>query len=490
MRRRAEPAILAVLMLVGPGLAVAPAEAAPPASAATYDPSPLRWESCGGDTECAGLVVPLDYADPTGPTLTIAVSRIPASGDRLGAIIVNPGGPGVPGQSYAASLAWELPAALGRRYDFIGIDPRGVGDSSAFVCMSRRDLRTWLRIDATPDTAAEERTFARIAGTFGPQCDEAAGDLLPHVSTRDTARDLDTLRRALGDDRLHFIGASYGTYLGAMYADQFPERVGHLVLDGAIDPRVDQVGLTDRQITGFDESAVRMAAWCAARGSCPVPGRTTQGVLRNINRLLEDLDTRDLPVTDGPALRQQEAIVGIISGLYSRDSWSFTLLAIGSALEGDGTDLATLGRSFLTSQPAFYSAFLAISCIDSPAPPGRSGVSRWARDRARDTRVPEISRYLAWSVLPCSTWPVHVDDAPGPVRATGAAPILVIGTTHDPATPYAWSRSLARQLDSGALLTREGDGHTAIGTGSRCVSRAIAAYLLSDRLHEPGTVCR
>ena len=469
-------------------LALSPSPVALGAPAAAEVPA-LVWQECGGGQQCADLVVPLDYADPGGPTITIAVTRLPATGTKRGSIIVNPGGPGVPGGSYPWSIAGQLPPSVGRAYDIVGFDTRGVGDSSEIVCVTWREMRTWTRIDATPDTAAEQHRFARMAASFGPACKKSAGDLLAHMSTRDTARDLETLRTALGDDRLHFIGASYGTYLGAMYADLFPDHVGHLVLDGAIDPRDDQVGLVDGQINGFDNSATRMAAWCAMRRSCPVPGRTAGQVIDRINRLLADLDSRTLPVIGGAPLRQQEAIVGLIAGLYSRDAWSFTLLALANAMEGDGTDLASLGRSFLTTSPPFFSAFLSISCSDSPPPPGRAGVSRWARERAREARVPEIARYLAWSALPCASWPVHVDEPPGPVRAPGAAPILVIGTTHDPATPMAWARALAGQLDSGVLLTRDGDGHTAIGSGSTCVSRAVAAYLLNDVIPEPGTVC-
>jgi len=466
------------------------AVAIPSPATADSPAATLDWQPCAGEALCAGLVVPLDYADPDGPTIALGVTRIPATGTKRGSIIVNPGGPGVPGRSYPWSIAWELPPSVARAYDFVGFDPRGVGDSSEIVCVTRREMRTWTRIDATPDTAAEQQRFARLAGSFGPACERSAGDLLAHMGTRDTARDLETLRMALGDDRLHFIGASYGTYLGAMYADLFPNRVGHLVLDGAIDPRDDQVGLTNGQIDGFDNAATRMAEWCASRRSCPVPGRTADEVIDRINRLLADLDSRTLPVIGGAPLRQQEAIVGLIAGLYSRDGWAFTLLALANAMEGDGTDLATLGRSFLTTSPPFFSAFLSISCSDSPPPPGRAGVSRWARERAQDVRVPEVARYLAWSVLPCASWPVHVDELPGPVRAPGAPPILVIGTTHDPATPMTWARSLATQLDSGVLLTRDGDGHTAIGSGSRCVARAVAAYLLNDAVPARGTVCR
>ena len=462
-----------------------------PAPAASAEPAPaLDWHPCGGDSQCARLVVPLDYADPDGPTISIAVRRTPATGERLGALIANPGGPGVPGRDFGSALAWELPDSVSAAYDLIGFDPRGVGRSSAIRCLTQRQLRPWLRADATPDTPSEERRFAELAREFGTSCQEKSGDLLPHVNSRAVARDLDMLRIALGEQSLNFVGASYGTYLGAMYADQFPERVGRLVLDGAIDPRDDQVGLTDGQIDGFDDAATRMAAWCAQRRDCPVPGRSTRAVLRSINSLLAGLDDAPLPAGQGPPLRQQEAITAILSGLYDAGSWRYTLTASGAAIGGDGTGLALMGRGFLTSSAQFLSAFLAISCSDSPAPPGRDGVSQWARERAAHVRVPELARYLAWSVLPCASWPVHVDEPPGPVRAPGAAPILVIGTTHDPATPMAWARSLARQLDSGVLLTRVGDGHTAIGSGSRCVSRAVAAYLVNGVLPEPGTVCR
>lgn len=459
-----------------------------PVTAAPALPA-LEWRPCGGDAQCARLVVPLDYDRPNGPTISIAVRRTPATGERRGAIIANPGGPGVPGFDYGSTLAWELPASVGAAYDLIGFDPRGVGRSSAIRCLSQRQLRPWLRADATPDTLAEERRFAALARAFGTACQEKAGALLPHVNTRTVARDLDMLRIALGERSLNFIGASYGTYLGAMYAAQFPERVGHLVLDGAIDPREDQVGLTDGQIEGFDGAATRMAAWCAARRDCAVPGRDTRGVLRSINNLLARLDDAPLPAGAGGPLRQQEAITGILSGLYDRGSWRYTLAAIGAAIDGDGTDLAMMGRGFLTSGARFMSAFLAISCSDSPAPPGRAGVSQWARERASQVHVPELARYLAWSVLPCSTWPTHVGQPLQPVRAPGAAPILVIGTTHDPATPMPWARSLARQLESGVLLTRDGDGHTAIGSGSRCISRAVAEYLVDDRLPPVGTTC-
>ena len=486
---RAFIAAAVALAALAPGAAIA----APPPQAndlAAFEGQALAWRDCGGGSQCARLRVPLDYDNPSGATITIAVMRTPATGERKGSLVANPGGPGVPGLSYASSLAWSLPPSVAESYDLVGFDPRGVGESSPITCQSQRELKPWLTADATPDTRAEVRRFARLSAAFGVACQARSPQLVAHVSTRDTARDLDILRAALGDERLTFVGASYGTYLGAMYADQFPDRVGRLVLDGAIDPRDDQVSLTNGQIDGFDDAATRMARYCARKRACPVPGSDTAGVLRSINRLLLRLDAQPLSTSTGAPLGQQEALTGLLSGLYDKGSWDSTLAAFGQAIGGDGTGLAEMGRGFLTSGATFLSAFYAISCIDSPAPPGTGAISSWAAERARNTRVPELARYLAWSVLPCTTWPAHVAEPPGPVHAENAAPILVVGTTHDPATPYRWAQSLARQLDSGVLLTRAGDGHTAIGSGAPCISRAVGAFLTRGVVPDHGTVCR
>ena len=477
-------------------LALAPTANALPApetvvtDLSAFEGQQLAWRACSAESQCADLTVPLDYANPSGPTITIAVRRTPATGERKGSLLANPGGPGVPGMSYASMLGWTLPDGVAASYDLIGFDPRGVGQSSPMRCLTQRELKPWFTADATPDTAAEQRAFARLAHEFGVACTKRSPELVAHVSTRDAARDLDILRAVLGDEQLTFVGASYGTYLGLMYADQFPQRVGRLVLDGVVDPRDDQVSLTDGQIDGFDDAATRLARHCARDRACAVPGRTTSAVLREINGLFAALDRAPIKAGSGAPLMQQEAITGLLAGLYDKGSWDGTLDAIGAAIDGDGRELASMGRSFLTSSATFLSAFYAVSCIDSPPPPGSRAIATWATQRAGNVNVPELARYLAWSVLPCTTWPAHVPEPPGPVHAENAAPILAIGTTHDPATPYAWARSVARQLDSGVLLTRAGDGHTAIGTGSHCISDAVGDYLVRGVVPDHGTVCR
>lgn len=498
-------AMLAIATAVALGVAwtAAPAAAAipdPPAATTVTDERgravaarALDWSSCrGGEAECARLRVPLDYADPDGPTISLAVLRVRAGGDGQGAkyrgpLVINPGGPGVPGLDYPLAVgSWLEDVAAS--YDLIGIDPRGVGSSTPLRCQTNREMREWFRADGTPDTRSERRAFARLAARIGEGCARRSADLLPHVGTRNVARDLESLRIALGAPRLSFLGMSYGTLLGATYADMFPHRTGRVVLDGALDPRLDQVGITRGQIAGFDHAVQRMARSCADSSSCSL-GRDADAVLQRINRLLGSLDSRPVATSTGAPLTQTEAVTGILAALYSPSLWSTALAEIASALDGDGTGLALRGRAFLSGDAEFVSTFYAISCVDSPATPGPEDLAAWARDVARDSAVPELSRYLAWSVLPCHAWPAHLV---GPLTATtarGAGPILVIGTTHDPATPLSWARALTRQLDSARLLEFRADGHVAVGRGAVCIEGAVTSYFVRGLVPRDGAIC-
>ncbi|MFM9134160.1 MAG: alpha/beta hydrolase [bacterium] len=506
---RATPATLAVaLLIVAAGAAV-------PASAAVPDPptagsapgiatqgtakqgaaprvparGALAWSPCyGGDAQCARLSVPRDHADPDGPTISLAVLRLPASGGgSRGPLVVNPGGPGVPGRDYPLAVASWLPD-VARDYDLVGFDPRGVGMSAPLRCQTDREMRGWFRADGTPDTRAERDALARLAARIGAGCERGSAALLPHLGTRDVARDLEALRIALDAPRLSFLGFSYGTLLGATYADMYPRRTGRVVLDGAVDPRLDQVGITAGQIDGFDHAVRRMAASCAESRRCPL-GRSAGDVLQRINRLLRDLDSTPVPTGSGPPLTQTEAVTGILGALYNPARWPTALDDIAAALDGDGAALAARGRAFLSGDARFVSTFYAISCADSPATPGPDALAAWAERTARDSAVPELSRYLAWSVLPCHAWPAHRADPLTRLTAQGAGPILVIGTTHDPATPMPWTRALARQLDSAGLLEFRSDGHVALGRGNTCVDGVVTAYFARGAMPRAGAVC-
>lgn len=462
-----------------------PQDTAPRAGARTT----LDWSACyGGDAQCARLTVPRDYARPDGPTISLAVLRVPAQGGHSrGPLIVNPGGPGVPGRDYPLAVASWLPD-VADEYDIVGFDPRGVGRSTPLRCQTDREMRGWFRADGTPDTRAERDALARAAERIGAGCERRSGDLLPYVGTRDVARDLESLRIALGAPRLSFLGLSYGTLLGATYADMYPRRTARIVLDGALDPRLDQVGITEGQIAGFDHAVRRLAASCVASRECPL-GRGVGDVLQRINRLLEGLDSTPIPTASGAALTQTEAVTGILSALYSPPAWPSALDQIASAIEGDGTGLAIRGRAFLSGDAEFISAFYAISCADSRATPGPAALAAWARRTSQGAAVPELSRYLAWSVLPCHTWPAHLEARPTALRARGAGPILVVGTTHDPATPMPWARALVRQLDSARLLELRSDGHVALGRGNACVDGVVTSYFLRGGLPSAGAEC-
>jgi len=298
----------------------------------------------------------------------------------------------------------------------------------------------------------------------------------------------------LNQEYLHWFGFSYGTVLGAAYAEKFPTRVGRMVLDGAVDPSLDAMQLSRGQSTGFQTALTRFAQDCSRTRSC-VLGSSPGEVITTINTVLARIDRSPLRTDRGALLVQAEAITALFFSMYSTDLWPLLEDALESARRGDGTGLAEL--SALASDrvgPNSYgsninSAFYAIGCWDSPAPPGRDGLATAARRWARDAVIPDLARAMSWGNAPCSTWFGHAPDAPRPVTSTTTAGILIIGTRYDPATPYAWARNLQQQLPTSRLLTYVGDGHTAYGEGSGCVDRIIDAYLISGALPETGTRC-
>jgi pimeloyl-ACP methyl ester carboxylesterase len=305
---------------------------------------------------------------------------------------------------------------------------------------------------------------------------------------------MDVLRAALGDKKLNFLGYSYGTYLGALYAQEFPGNVGRFVLDGAVDPSMDSMQISEGQSKAFQVSMTRFARSCARLASCPYRGNAAT-VLDSINSLLARLDKAPMRTDKREKLTQSQALGALFWAMYSPDYWSNLRDALSEANRGNGTYLLTLADlSADRTGPNTYgsnqnSAFYAISCWDSPAPPNAAGLAAAARTWSTRAPVPEMGRALAWGNAPCSTWFGHSELAPAPVTSTTDAPILVIGTTYDPATPYPWAVSLAQQLDTSRLLTYVGDGHTAFGNGNRCVDSAVNSYFASGALPAAGTRC-
>jgi pimeloyl-ACP methyl ester carboxylesterase len=319
-----------------------------------------------------------------------------------------------------------------------------------------------------------------------------SGYLLPHVSTRDAARDMDVLRAALGDEKLTYLGKSYGTYLGAVYADLFSGRVRALVLDGAVDPTLSAEALDRAQAQGFEVALQAFVADCARRSGCPL-GTSAGEASKKLESFLEEVARDPLPGIGERLLTGGDAISGVAAALYSKEQgWPVLRIALRAALAGDGAALLSLADSMAErdddgSYSNLVAANTAINCADHPAPKDVSVFAENARIYAKES--PHFGAYIAWSGLVCAYWPVKASE-PAPLRAEGAAPILVVGTTRDPATPYAWAKALASQLTSGVLLTLEGDGHTAYGNGNACIDRTVEAYLIDAKPPTNGAVCR
>jgi pimeloyl-ACP methyl ester carboxylesterase len=464
-----------------------------PALARFYHQS-VEWKVCERVYECARVDVPLDYDRPRATTISLALLRFPAAvpSKRLGSLVVNPGGPGAPGTDWArgATAAFRTPVL--NRYDIVGFDPRGIGESTAIDCASDKTLDTIIASDPTPDTDAERRGFVRLLREFGSGCIRRSGDLASHVSTAESARDLDVIRAALGEARLNFFGASYGTVLGAFYAELFPNRVGRLVLDGAVSLGGASGRLTGDQAAGFERALRAYVRNCMRTNTdpCVLYDSVDQGVAR-IGRFLARVERTPLPALYGRDLRAGNALAGVAAGLYARNSWGYLSSALEAAFHGDGMFLLQMSDAYNSRGPQGYldnsmEAGYAISCLDNP---GRTSMTRVRRGIDRlERRSPTFGAAFGWSLLGCQGMPRPTEEPPE-VDGAGAAPIVVIGTTGDPATPYEWAESLAAQLDSGVLVSRDGDGHTGYHRGNACVDDAVHAYLLEGTVPDDGLSC-
>ncbi|MBH5335738.1 alpha/beta fold hydrolase [Streptomyces pactum] len=461
--------------------------AAPTGPLKRYYEQRLRWRDCGGTGfECATLTAPLDYAEPSAATdLKLAVSRKKATGpgERLGSLLVNPGGPGGSAIGYLQGYAGVgYPAPVRARYDMVAMDPRGVAASEPVECLTDREMDAFTRTDQTPDDPAEVDRLVAAHKSFAAGCERRSGAILGHVSTVEAARDMDLLRAVLGDDRLSYVGASYGTFLGATYADLFPGRVGRLVLDGALDPTRTAAQVNRDQTAGFQTAFTAFAQDCAGRDDCPLGGGGPARAAERLTAFFDRLDRAPVPTDDGGRkLGESLATTGVLAAMYDESSWAQLRSALGAAMRGDGTALLQLADLYYERQDGEYANLMyanpAVNCLDLPPAFRGPDEVRKALPAFRKAS-PAFGEGLAWSSLNCAYWPVPPTGAPRALRAKGAAPILVVGTTRDPATPYRWARALARQLDSGRLLTYDGDGHTAYGRGSDCVDTAINTYLL------------
>ena len=463
---------------------VAPGITDPPAGAgvARYRGQRLAWSPCTRRVECATVAAPLDWSAPDGRALTLVAGRVRATASpRLGSLFINPGGPGGSG----LSLLSGFPTEGLEHWDLVSWDPRGVGRSTPVRCSSGAGLDRLFALDGSPDDAAEASALNTAVEGFGRDCLAGSGVLLEHISTADTVRDLDLLRGLVGDARLHYLGFSYGTQIGAQYADTFPEHTGAMVLDGAVDLGDDsQVD----QIQGFERALGHFATWCASQRCALGTDRTA--VLGRIRQLLADLDAHPLPGSGGRVLTQQLGVSGVVTPLYDgTDGWRPLLDALDQAVRGQGTSLLALAdagneRGSDGRYGSVATAFPAIRCLDSQA----ESVAAADREAARlAPRAPVLGPFNG-ADLYCPLWPVAPAPKAGRLHRVGDRPVVVVGTTGDPATPYEYAVDMARDLDSAVLVTREGEGHTAYGS-SACVRQLVQAYLNDDRVPQAGVRC-
>lgn len=455
----------------------------------------LEWERCG-EFQCATATAPLDWSDPgAGETELALVRQTARGGDPIGSLLVNPGGPGGSGYDFIAdSIDFAVGKRVQERYDVVGFDPRGVGRSTAVTCFDDAQMDEFLY--GIPE--AERGTDAWIAEVgaasqeFGAACAEGTGELLGNVDTVSAARDLDLLRAVLGDDELHYLGYSYGTFLGATYAGLYPERVGRLVLDGAIDPSASNHEVTQAQAIGFEQALRAYLADCLSGSECPFSG-TVDEAADEVARLLASVERSPLRGSDGRFLGADSLVTAIIFPLYSAESWSYLSDMFESVMLGDAdTALAFADLYYGRDTDGTYldnstEAFRAINCLDYTYDADPAEMRESAAELAE--AAPIIGPYFGFGDIGCAVWPVQSRSERAAITAEGAAPILVIGTTGDPATPYEWAVALADQLDSGVLVSYDGEGHTAYRKSNACIDTTVEAYLLDGRVPEADPEC-
>jgi pimeloyl-ACP methyl ester carboxylesterase len=480
-----------------PTASAPPAGMTDPATApqfASFYSQQVGWSSCDDGFQCARVKVPLDWAKPAGATIELAVIRLPASGSRkLGSLVVNPGGPGASGITYAKAARQVFGENILRNYDVVGWDPRGVGQSDPVECLPDAQLDTYLAADATPDTPAEVQSAVADTKRFAQACVNRTGKLIKHVDTISTAKDLDVLRAVTGDSVLTYHGASYGTYIGAWYAQLFPWRVGRLVLDGAVDPSSSSAQYVAGQAAGFSRALRAFVTDCQDQGDCPLRGSVDDG-LAQLGTLVSRVDSTPLR-TDDPKrpLTQSLMLTGIAQALYSQSLWPSLTIGLNRALGGDGTALLQLADTYTERGPnGHYGQTLdanpAIFCLDVPET--RTPAEIGSAAAALQSQYPPLGGTIGWGALSCSQWPYKAVVPRQKLTAQGAAPILVLGTVDDPATPYEWAKALSSQLSSGRLLTWQGTVHTAYNQGSSCVDSKVESYYLTGSLPAAGTVCK
>lgn len=464
------------------GVVTAP-DAADDSSAASgfpssWRPQKLRWSECedDDDLECATLEVPLDWSQPEGATLELALARKPARRDKLGSLFLNPGGPGGSGIDFLADAG--IDGMVASRFDLVSWDPRGVGRSSPLRCGSA--AKPFLALDPDPDDPAEQQALDDAAAAVAEQCRQLDGNVLAHLGTDDVARDLEAMRLAVGDPKLNYLGFSYGTFIGTRYAAMFPTHIRTMVLDGPLDPTETLTDSLTGQARAFEATIERVFASCTKATRCPVPDLADA-----YDELRSEVEASPMKGSKRRTLGPAELATAAVYVAYDHSLWRHLGPAVAAALDGDPDEVLDLADGYYDL--GSYTVYQGVECLDSPGP---RGAAEWAAFASGLEAIsPRFGGSIANEMLPCAFWPVPPHDVTGPVAAAGSPPILVLGNTGDPATPYASAERLAAMLEAGRLVTYQGEGHTSYGR-SDCVDRIVDDYLVDLTIPQDGARCR
>ncbi|WP_246257325.1 alpha/beta hydrolase [Amycolatopsis anabasis] len=497
--------------------------APPPSTSATPDPAALQkyttqkltWGDCApyafsGATQeafqvkgvdCARLTVPLDYLRPDGLTITLGLLRHKAAkpDQRIGSLVMDPGGPGGSGTQVAAQLVPAIEkTALGARFDFVGFDPRGVGASQPRVqCLTdqERDAQRaeYLEGDGSPEGVTKQEARAKDFAQKCLQRTEHGDAMLANLGTRDVARDLDVLRAVLGDEKLTYLGYSYGTRIGYTYAEMYPGKVRAMVLDGAVDPAQDEVEGKVRQAEAFGKSFGEFVKWCVQRPDCAL-GRDEAKATKTYQDLVRPLADKPVDAGKGRVLSYEDATTATVSAMYAKEAWeplNYGLAELAAQRTG-GVLLAMADEYNERGEDGKYTAaadaIVAINCVDARKITDKNRIAD-AQKRANEAApFADDGKPDGVALGPCEFWPVPNTSQPHEPKADGLAPTLVISTTNDPATPYQAGVNLAKAL-KGGLLTVEGTQHTGFLRGNSCIDKAGIDYLVTLKLPADGARC-
>ncbi|CAB4815837.1 unannotated protein [freshwater metagenome] len=455
-----------------------------------FQAQPIKWRNCFDNLLCTDVLVPIDYTNIKLGTFKIAVLKHEASNkeDRIGSMFVNPGGPGASGVEYAYGAEYIVSPELLALYDIVGFDPRGVGRSAPIRCLTDDESDANYASDSKPDNAQEFDVLVKEAQDYVAKCEKNTKNLTAY-STENAARDMDVIRAVLGDEKLNYLGKSYGTYLGTLYAQLFPDKVGRLVLDGAIDPHATPLEQSLTQAIGFDSAIDAFVKDCLQIDTCPLPKDATK---QYFTELFDAIAKKPLTTRTKRVATESLVVLGTASALYDNESgWPMLRVALKQAKAGNGYMFLSLADAYTGRQPnGVYptnegdSGFV-IDCLDWNDTRSNEQIAQDAK--TFKAQAPVFGPYLAYSGVSCKSFagikqPIEIDQI-------NTAPIIVIGTLRDPATPYSWALALHKLIANSLLITFDGDGHTGHGRGSTCVDNTVDTFFITGKIPTEDQKC-